>query len=498
MSQLDTANLVIPLAESYNTRGQNAFGNTNASIDQRKINSVYRLVRNAITGQMTLYVGKRPGVSYTGSPNGTSGQVAYLIGKSPGANLGSIPWVYSNSSNDVRVSDGSGTTVIFTSAGYLPAYIDKTAISGVENIIMQARKYATGAQRVWFSTAIGSWTEITDSDFAALTIRGKMEPMDGYLFALDNMNRIYNSDVNSLANWTPDNFITKQIRQDVPLGLMRFKNQILACGEKTTEVFVNNGNPSGSPLSTSNDLQAAVGIIDPLQSYAGKTHYYATLENFLYFIGRDGGSEQSMGLFAYNGSTFQRVSTPFIDAMLSSNDPYSVNLVSFQGQNAIAIAMDTTTATTQRWLMFFPTLNEWFEWQSTVFTPVNDGTYFLGVGANQHKTYFIEPNSGTEQWQDDTTNFTTTHQFKLPKPDNAAAIMGWCGVKGDTSRVASALNVSFSDDDWQSVYSAGSIDMTQVGKKHIYQCGRYTDRGVLLTHTANCDLRIESFLARVQ
>ena len=75
--------------------------------------------------------------------------------------------------------------------------------------------------------------------------------------------------------------------------------------------------------------------------------------------------------------------------------------------------------------------------------------------------------------------------------------MSWFGVKGDTARSASSLNVSFSDDDWQTFSTARTIDMTATLKR-ITRCGAYHDRGVRLTHTANLDIRLESVVAKVK
>ena len=145
--------------------------------------------------------------------------------------------------------------------------------------------------------------------------------------------------------------------------------------------------------------------------------------------------------------------------------------------------------------MFFPAWKEWFEWTSTVYTPVNNGEWFLGVGSNQHKLNRIS--RATSNWQDAGTNFTWTHQFKLPATGNNRKFMSMFGVIGDTARSASTLNVQFSDDDWQSVNTARTIDLTSQTKM-ITRCGSYRNRGVRLEHTANLDVRLESVLARIE
>ena len=60
--------------------------------------------------------------------------------------------------------------------------------------------------------------------------------------------------------------------------------------------------------------------------------------------------------------------------------------------------------------------------------------------------------------------------------------MDMFGVIGDTARSASSLNVQFSDDDWQTLSAARTIDMTS-GDKMLTRCGSYKDRGVRLADT---------------
>ncbi len=488
-------NVVIPLALTINTRGPAAFTNSfTGALDQRLINLMYELAGNSITGKGTLTLVKRPGTSIAGESYGTSGQVAYLLALKPGATSFGSPnhWAFSVSGSDVRASDSAATTVILTAAGNRPYLVDRTAISGTDTLVLQTIN-ANFVQRFWFSTALATFTEITDGDFPAATAVGKMEHMDGYAFILASNNRIHNSDLNSLANWTANNYITKQIIQDFPLGLMRFRNQIIPCGAETLEIFVRGGAGSfGSPLQTVPYRAERIGISDPAQP-AGKTSYYAVLGPRLYFHGQEGGG-RGAGLFAYDGEKFERVSTQYIDKMLEETAVYGIWPMSVSGQEAIAIALDLVTATPQRWLMFFPRLNSWFEWNSTVIMPINSGQFCLGVGSNQHKLYqFVI----TDTYQDDTTNYQWLVQFMLPPDGNNLKVMDMCGVVADRARSAQTLTVSFSDDDYVTWSTGRSIDLTS-STPEISRCGSFRKRAVRLSSTDASGLRLEKFIARVR
>src|SRR3990167_4957011 len=202
MPDFNKPNLVLPLGASYTTRGIAGFTNTvTNAIDARKINSIYEPVKNATTGGVTLYLVSRPGVADVGSSYGTTGQVAYLSDIAAGATTTAAAnrWVFSTSGDDIRASDTSTTTVIATAAGYAPAFVDKTSISGTDTLVVQLRN-ASGTQTAWYSSAIATFTQTSDSDFTGLAHQGKIEHVNGFPFVATR-NRIHNTDMNSISSW---------------------------------------------------------------------------------------------------------------------------------------------------------------------------------------------------------------------------------------------------------------------------------------------------------
>lgn len=493
---IDKPNLVIPLANSYNPRGIAGFTNaiTNV-IDQDKVNCIYFPVKNAMTGKVTLYLAKRPGVTDSGETFGTTGQVAYAVNFKPGytgvtaANL----WVFSVSGNDVRASDNAGTTtVILSSANFIPRWVDKTAISGADTLVVQLYNTSSAAQKVYYSTAIATFTEISDATFTGLTHVGKMEFLDGYAFVFDRAtNRIYNSDLNSLSAWGDSSYITKQIKQDVPQGLAKLGDQILGFGAGSVEVFRNAGTPTGSPLVTVKALAQDIGLY-PVNG-AGLTSYYTTINKRLYVLARVATNQKYLAM--YDGERFHDVSNGGVNKILNEQNVYAVDRMTVLGNQAVALQLTLTTDANQRWLLYFPEWNEWFEWTTTLFTPVNTNGYCLGVGSNQHKLYAIS--SQADNWQDAGTNYTMQVQFKLPDNGNERKFMPMCGVVADTQRSASVISVSFSDDDYQNFSTARDIDLTS-SRKMLNRCGSYRQRAVRLTNSTNHECRIQNFFARIE
>lgn len=491
--QLDKPNVELPLAISYNTRGH--AGGTNVftnGLDQRLVNLSFEPIINAHTGKGTLYVVKRPGVSIIGNSYGTSGQVAYLVEIAPSA-TDIAHWVFSTSGDDVRASSSAATQVIVTAAGYAPAFVDKTAISGADTMVLQIRTGGNpGTYRVFYATAINSWTEITDAVFAALAKRGKMEFMDGFAFQATTNNRIYNPNVNALDTWPANNYITKQIKQDFPTGLMRLGNQIIFLGSSTFEVFRNAGNPTGSPLVSVKEMAQDYGMVNA--ESAGVTSYYTTCMNRVFWYGTP------IGVYSYDGQRVEKVSTPAIDKILTgSTNIYAFSTIEIgqYSEPAVCLALDLTTSSTQRALVFVPRWNVWMEWNSTTFRPVTtwrNTVTFLGVGANQHKLY--ECTGGTDNWQDNGTNYDRVIQFKLPFSGNDRKFIRWLGLLGTQERSACTESISLSFDDGQTWTSARTFDRTS-DKQQLYRFGSGRNVHVRLTLSSNHEGRLEKFLGRI-
>lgn len=503
--EFNKPNMVVPLAMSYDTRDVKSYTKALSGYDQRKINCFYDVVKNAVTGNTTLELVKRPGVDDYGQYSSVDTNYDSVLISS----IVNVPVAV------LHLRGGTGTTVaravgtpilgtILTATGTIqPAFVDTTLISGTTYMVVQFRDYSTYAQRVFYSSDITNWTEITDGDFTGLTLRGKMEFLGGWSFIMTSNNRIYNSDLNSISAWTSGQFITKQIKQDRAAGLALLGQQLIAFGDETFEVFSNAGNPSGSPLSTVPSMAKEFGLgtlsgnggqyAQPLREYM--THYYAVLGTTMYFVGRESGGVANAGLFMYNGQSVEKVSNSAVDRMLGEDLYYGVYKFGFFGHVGIVIQMTLPSATTQRWLVFLPRLNEWFEWNSSVFSPVNsDGIHLScdSASGTKHAYQFESLN----QWTDEGTAYTASVQFKLPKKANNRDIMRWCALDADTTTSASNVTVKFSDDDYQNFDSGRTIDLN-TAEKRLMRCGSYKNRVVRLEHSANAEFRARNFLARI-
>jgi hypothetical protein len=521
----DEPNVFLHLASSYDERGVRGYETiVTDGKDQQKINCMYENTVNAMTGLRTTRIVKRPGFLSDGSAGGMSASsIPFIASYAPlnSSDVSSEAWMFSVGGNHSSTGNVvfAHSNTLATSAGVTvvggvlawPAWVDKTSISGTETLVLQvASATIAGATRAYYATTFGTFTEITDSDFTSLVHRGKMEFMDGFAFQMESRNRIYNSDVNTLTSWGASSFITKGIEQDTPVGLARLGRTILAFGIETVEGFHNAGNTSGSPLGRIQGLARKIGLgytninwagggVDPI---AGKRSYYAKIGGRLYFVGVENNPRAKPGVavYAFDGSSFNRVSTPAIEKILfdrESGDLSNVGTFNIEGKQALAIALSRPNVSPQRWLMFFPEWNEWFEWNSTVFQPAGNGDHFVGIGNSATAATMVKLGQAGSYVDGSATAYTMTYQFKLPQKGSGRKAMHFAGVIGDTQTSASNLSISFSDNDYQSFSTARTIDLTK-DRKQIYRCGNYRQRAVKLEHSAATDCRLEAFIARVE
>ena len=423
------------------------------------------------------------------------------------------------SGNNTRGTVGSTSTSITSGAAIYPVYADLTNISGVKETVVQLYNSTAANYRAFHASSETGWTEI-GSNYTTFSLTGKMEHLDGFAFQMDVNNRIRNSSVNSLDLWGGNDYITKSQEQDYAVGLMRFGKTILAFGEETVEGFYNAGRKTASPLAPIRQISARIGLAalnggftNFLNPRNGDRSYYAVVGQRLFFLGRAKG--RGYGLYAFDGTRFEKASSPSIDKILfgatQAGEAGFLNVIPmgvFDTQ-AVAIGLVHPTTSPQRWLMYFPAWNDWFEWSSLASQPAGDGTRFAGIGVGGSAGRLFGFFAGTPAYNSTvdgntalvagTSTYTMLHQFKLPKEDNGKARMDFCGLVGDTALDNANANVStsLSYDGYSTFTYAGAINMSGQDKS-LSRLGAFKECEVRLEYSGSTQIRLEKFIARVR
>lgn len=254
----------------------------------------------AVTNATSLYTFSQAiqwtGVASTGTNPATLRGVIVYTEERAGTDLHLLQW-------------GTAQTTLgtFATADYKCIGIQETLISNVANLTLAVRKTASPYnQKLLFFPNGGALTEVTDGDFPASTFIGNPVHMDGYCFIATTAGTIWNSDLNSLANWTATSFTSAQSVPDSLVGLARVKNLIVALGTRSIEFFQNAGNGSGSPLQRIDSAALTIGVLN--QNAAMK------FGDDMIFVSV---STEGVGVHLMKGTTPQKVSTEYIDSLLS-------------------------------------------------------------------------------------------------------------------------------------------------------------------------------------
>ena len=514
-----TPNLSLPLANSYVPRGTAGYTNTEVNeLDQRKVNMYYEVSKNALSGQSRLSLAVRPGfITSVGSyfAGGEQGQTTYNLGLSPSSLTGTgpgVPVMFCHAQGSTLAIDFSGvSTIVDASVDRYPVYVGNTIVNAQDYLIVQnVNRSPIGVQQtVFYTSSLGQFSSATAftrivSTFTTFTAAGKMEFMDGYGFIADSAtNRIQNSNLNTISTWPAENFITKQATADAIRGIAKFKNRILAFGNNTVEVFYNAG-LSPAPLAPIKTMTEYIGILGG--GWGGdRGEYYTICNGIMYFIGVQSyaGTNANPSLMSFNGERFEKVSPPYIDKYIQDRNTtsfagravYSIESIYFNGQVAVAINNTFPHVTSQKWLMYFPQWNDWFEWESEVISPINNFGTFIGTGTRAMSTFAFTTSS--ENYRDNTTSYSYLTQFRLPTDVSHLKKMPSFGVEADTARATNNMTVEFSDDDGQSWMTGATIDLSQ-SHKMASRGGSFRERYVRLSGTTSTAIRIHKFLARIE
>lgn len=325
----------IPLAGSLMTRPAEG-STTKIQYDQRFENCWPEIVQNSVTGKPSLDLVKRPGFAPIGMSNYEVCRGATVSWT--GFSTGTVP-VFATidaSTTDLRITRAS-TSSLTTIGAVIPSIIEnesvhlsETTISGVATLLVVASEAAPGVRMAWWiAEGGGSFTKISDLQFPsmqtpALVTTGNFAHMDGYAFIMTTNGQVWNSDLNSVINWSATSFIDAQSSPDGGVGVAKSKAYILGFGTTGIDVFYNAGNATGSPLARVSG--AAISGIGAAKVTDGTTIF--PIGDTVYFIGITKESGQ-YGVYSMVGAQLEKISRVTEDKLI---------LAAFRAGNEYTIA----------------------------------------------------------------------------------------------------------------------------------------------------------------
>ena len=449
--------------------------------DQRFINFLPVKYSNPLTGKETFFLIKRPGLAANSTPAAGSVGTALHV------------WETVGSGSTILSAFGATNSTLYentTSKGAITGRargISESDATGTSTAVLISTD-STG----WVYPTGGSLAEITDSDFpgkASRTLVGHAVHMDGYMFVMDSVGRIYNSDLNSLTAWTANSFIAPTYYTGNGVGLARMHDSVVAITTSSVEFFVNEG-ATPSPLARREMIASKVGGVLPASH--GQT--LSQLRDTVYFIGVSptGGG----GVYAISKYTVKKISSMVVDQQIEVAEPQNCTLAAFKlwGMDFLVMACGTIQ------YLYNVEQELWSElaagdagvlWSICAGASSGDGRVFtLSSSATTGKVY--EWNTDTPVWQDDSTAYTATIQtskvdFETEKRKRYHKIK----LLGDKQSSTCTVAISWSDDDYGTFSTARNVDMSS-DRAYLSVCGIARRRAFKLTNATNTPCRLEA------
>lgn len=486
----------VPLAGAYNTRvsAVNASDSTSGYVgvgivglmivgkstqstdkDARYINCFVQTISDVMSGRKRVFTVKRPGFGTGFTP--AAGQQGYAV----------MVWTGSASGTDVISAFGTPTSTIYQNGSSIGAItgrctgITETTISGVATVLVSSNDNTAW----YYDTGVGVMTKIVDADFpgnAGFTLAGTFSHLDGFACIATTDGKLWASDLNSLTGWTANSFDTAGAFPDGNVASLRCGPYILVLGTESAQFFYNAG-LTPFPLAKVIAKTAKIGAVS--------ADAIAEISDTKFFAGST--PQGGISIFQYDAS-FQRVSTPEVDAILILAGAANISLttIRFYGRSFVLVRAGSTT--------FAYCIEEkfWHEWNSA--TPLwykcagisLGGTmvnYAVSNVSTSGKVYIM--NHATLMFTDDGTTYTARVQTaKEDQGTNKKKFYSWLDIVGDVETNSSTLTVSVSDDDYQNYVVIGTIDLSNQLRR-LTRLGSARRRAWVFTHSANTPMRLE-------
>lgn len=356
-------------------------------------------------------------------------------------------------------------------------------------------------------------TTVTGRGGPAVTCCPGVVYLDGTIYMMDLVGRIWGSAINDPATWPGTNFIQSSTYSTQPVFLARQKVYVIAFSAFETNVFFDAGNSTGSPLSPLPGGKAAVGCFDPFS--------VQTMGDEMVWVGQI--ANGIVGVYLMRDLRIKKVSTGAIDRILSF--ALSAQTTVFGSVHAYFTSWQTSVEGHRFYVLnllnqsFSLVLDldtgDWYEWQldagglmpfftsgnlpaaAGVPTTVNFGVLTNGQGTvvqgTDGRAYLFD----NLYYNDNGNPFTLT--LVTENWDGGTRYKKYLNrIDFDVDQQpGSTLSVSYTEDDYQTYSTPRTVDLS-VSHPYLINCGTFRRRAYKLTHSAQTPLRLYSMNMNLQ
>jgi len=340
-----------------------------------------------------------------------------------------------------------------------------------------------------------TFTKVTDSNYVSNVPVFGIAYLDGVYYAMTLSGKLIGSAINDPTTWPALDFVQADIEFGQGVTVSRHLNYILAFYQSGLQVYYDaNAAPNGSGIT-----------LNPVLSASFRTGAYnaatvSEINDVTYFVGSTplyGRSVQAL-----NGLNMQKISDQYIERILNNTalDLNSLNIWSFGIQIAGHSFYVLNISQINLTLVYDITTGIWGTWSSVV---GGVEQHFVGRG---YLSAFGAQGAFGDYTQDTTTgqvmsispslytDATGNINMTCVTPNYDWGTLNWKRFAvmqqiADTQTAGTMVNVSYSDDDYQTFSTPRQIDMSTV-RKQMRNCGSSRRRAWMLQYTGNTPMRL--------
>ena len=446
--------------------------------DQRYVNVLFETVINPITGGVSTYVVKRPGLENFSQPpaGAATGRGCFYWSVSDKIYSVFANKIYSNTT-DVGVTLAGSTGRV---------WFDKTApTSSIQRLCVSD---GTKLYLIDSSDSVTTVDTGSDAQFPTANL-GPVVFFDDYLFFGKSNGQIWNSDSDAPTAYTASAFSSAQMYGDDLEAIARMKDQILAFGKQSLEFFFDNAT-TPSPLLRIDQNAAQVGC--------AHRNSLAKAGDVLMWVSESEG--MGRGVWQLDGLTkLKYVSTPVIERFLNAEGTSISSCTAWMEQVAGHLIYVLNLAGADRTFVYDVEEQTWCEWEiaagsakfNGIAATTKDGTVYVQDATNG-RIYKLLPTV----FQDSAANFTVTMQtdnYAFGSPFIKFQEGFW--IIGDNT--TGNLNVSDSDDDYATFSTARTIDLSKTNK-FLDGTDAFYQRAYRMTYADNYALRLQNMVLEIK
>jgi len=459
----------LPLIGAYSNRSNDP------DKDQRFVNAFPETRKVEQLDNTRIYINKRPGLL----------EVANVTTDAQGRGLVYFSgFFYAIIGNTVYKVSTDGTSI--TSKITLPSSTGVCGIVSCNSSTLGDYIFICDGTVGWIVKSDHTTTQVTDSDFPTPHVPSPTF-IDGYVL-LAKGSDVYNCDVDNPLSWSPDQYLSAEMFPDPIKALARQNNQVVVLGEYSTEFFYDAANASGSPLSRNDAAVIQFGIAAPHSVYQN--------EQFCAWVSQS--NSGGRGVWVLEGFKPRKVSDEYIDRILDAESDMSVvHGYGFRTMGHLFFLINLPTQ--HRTLVYDMDEKLWHEWTSwssgrehEVFlynhvTDINTGSVYL-LSSVHGDIYKLDPST----YQDETDPITVEIRTNKYDMDTYNRKFGSIvRVVGDRYSTSNAIDLSWTDDDYQTYPVIASIDLNDDYPAY-QRLGSFRRRAWKIKHALNKPLRLEA------